>query len=324
MEAVARVLAWIDEHKAYLFLMTAVAAGVVALSAALNVWGLVELEKLVYAVSAAPFFVGLADAGGRAAERFGVVAERWRVDENVKQKIEEVINEVLNAPQKRERPFSKLTNLKNLPPPLAELRKALMNVKDEVKKDVAVVAALVLYKALINNAGVYGEWAELYRWARGLVERQEFTVSAGDIERLREAQKRLEEVAEEVMEELNGVLVLYSQSGFYKERPDLLNKLKQLLEVDLGETEELAKARGDELSKFRDVNVGTKVYAALLSVAKGGMYGHVVTLLMGEGALADVVMSTPRGAYEKARDIANARGETVDPSYSSRRGRSVG
>ncbi len=36
VEAVTRVLAWVDEHKAYLFLMAAVAAGAVALSAALN------------------------------------------------------------------------------------------------------------------------------------------------------------------------------------------------------------------------------------------------------------------------------------------------
>ncbi len=55
VEAVARVLAWIDEHKAYLFLMAAVAAGVVALSAALNLWGLVEMEKLAYAASLTPF-----------------------------------------------------------------------------------------------------------------------------------------------------------------------------------------------------------------------------------------------------------------------------
>jgi tetratricopeptide (TPR) repeat protein len=45
VEAVTQMLAWIDEHKAYLFLMTAVAAGAVALSVALNLWGLVELEK---------------------------------------------------------------------------------------------------------------------------------------------------------------------------------------------------------------------------------------------------------------------------------------
>jgi hypothetical protein len=51
VEAATRVLAWIDEHKAYLFLM---AAGVVVLGVVLNLWGLVELEKLAYATSA-PF-----------------------------------------------------------------------------------------------------------------------------------------------------------------------------------------------------------------------------------------------------------------------------
>jgi len=55
VEAVTRVLAWVDEHKAYLFLMAAVAAGVIALGVALNLWGLVELEKLAYAASLTPF-----------------------------------------------------------------------------------------------------------------------------------------------------------------------------------------------------------------------------------------------------------------------------
>jgi hypothetical protein len=64
VEAVARALAWIDEHRAYLFLMAAVATGVVALSVALDVWGLVELEKLAYAASAP--FVG---AGVKVDER---------------------------------------------------------------------------------------------------------------------------------------------------------------------------------------------------------------------------------------------------------------
>jgi len=315
VEAVMRVLAWVDEHKAYLFLMAAVAAGVIALATALNMWGMIELEKLAYAASA-PFVAGLADAGGRAAERFRVVADRWRVDENEKQKIKEVINEVINAPQKRERPFSKLTSLENLPKPLVELRKALKHVKDEAEKDAAVVAALVLYKTLINNAEAYREWAGWYEWARGLVDKQEFTVTAGDIKRLRKAQKRLEDVAGRVLEELNRVLVLYSQSDFYKERPDLLNKLKQLLEVDLGMAEELAKARSKELSKYSDVNMGTKAHAALLSVAKGGLYGHAAMLLAGEGALADVVLSAPEGAYDKAKDVAKKRSEAVDPSRS--------
>ena len=55
VEAVARVLAWVDEHKAYLFLMAAVAAGVVALNIALNLWGMIELDKLAYAASLTPF-----------------------------------------------------------------------------------------------------------------------------------------------------------------------------------------------------------------------------------------------------------------------------
>jgi DNA-binding Lrp family transcriptional regulator len=219
--------------------------------------------------------------------------------------------------------------LKNLPKPLVELRKALKDAVDkakidEVVQDAAVVATLVLYKTLVKKAWVYGEWAEVYKWARGLVGREEFTVAAGDIERLRGSQRRLEEVAEEVRRELNRVLVLYSQSDFYKERPDLLNKLKQLLEVDLGEAEELAEARHGELSKYSDANMGTKAYAALLSAARGGIYGHAATLLMGEGTLADIMLLTPKGAYKKADRIANVRGETVDPSYSSRRGRSVG
>jgi hypothetical protein len=54
VEAVARALAWVDKHRAYLFLMAA-AAGVIALGVALNIWGLIELEKLAYAASLTPF-----------------------------------------------------------------------------------------------------------------------------------------------------------------------------------------------------------------------------------------------------------------------------
>ena len=310
VEAVTRVLTWVDEHKAYLFLTAAAAAGAVALSVALNLRGLVELEKLAYAVSV-PFVAGLADTGGRAAERFGVVAERWRVDDNEKQKIEEVINEVINAPLKGERPFSKLTRLENLPKPLVELRRALKDVKDEVVQDAAVVAALVLYKTLINNAGAYREWAELYKWARGLVEEQEFTVAAGKIRELREAHNRMEGVAGRVLEELNSVLALYASHS-----RDLYEKLRPHLEVDFSLAEELAEAREKELSKYSNANMGTKAYAALLSIARGGIYGHAAMLLIEEGSLADIVLLTPIGAYDKAKDVAKERGESVDPSRS--------
>jgi hypothetical protein len=159
VEAVTLMLAWVDEHKAYLFLMIAVAAGIIALSVALNLWGLVEMEKLAHAASAAPFVAGLVDTGGKAAERFGALAEgyeRWKMEEKV-------ISEIINAPLNGERPFSKLTSLENLPKPLVELRRALKDVKDEAEKDAAVVTALVLYKTLVKNAGAYREWAGWYK-----------------------------------------------------------------------------------------------------------------------------------------------------------------
>jgi hypothetical protein len=196
--------------------MAAMAAGVVALSAALNMWGLVEMEKLAYAASA-PFVAGLADVGEKTAERIKTLGERherWRVDENA-------IDEVLKASLRGERPYVAFLKLagsrRDLPKPLAELRKALVEVEDEVERDAAVAAALVLYKTLVKNAGAYREWAELYHWAGGLVKEREFAVKAEEVRRLHEAQRRLEEAAEEVRRELNSVLTLYSQSGFYKE-----------------------------------------------------------------------------------------------------------
>jgi PaRep2b protein. len=310
VEAVARVLAWVDEHKAYLFLMAAVSAGIMALSVALDMWGLVELEKLAHAAVGAPFVAGLADAGGKAAERFRAVAERyerWKIEEKV-------ISEIINAPLNKEKPFSKLTSLENLPPPLVELREALKRAEDkakidEVEKDAAVVAALVLYKTLVKNAEAYREWAGWYEWARRLVEEQEFAVAAEEVKRLREAQKRLEEVAEQVRRELNAVLALYALHS-----RELYEKLRPHLEVDFGLAEELAEARHGELSKYSNANIGTKAYAALLSIARGGIYGHAATLFMVEGALADVLLLTPKSAYEKAWKIAKGRGEAVDPS----------
>ncbi len=68
------MLAWVDEHKAYPYLMATVAAGVIALGVALNLWGLVELEKLAYAASAAPF----AAAGVKVDERVAEVV--WLVE----------------------------------------------------------------------------------------------------------------------------------------------------------------------------------------------------------------------------------------------------
>ena len=87
---------------------------------------------------------------------------------------ENVINEVINAPLNKERPYKALLRLAdspNLPPPLVKLKEALEHVQDEVVQDAAVVAALVLYKTLVKNAWVYGKWVRCINgrgaWSRG-------------------------------------------------------------------------------------------------------------------------------------------------------------
>ncbi len=65
VEAVAQVLALVEEHKAYLFLIAAVATGVVVLSIALNLCGAIELEKLAYAAVGVSFVA----AGVKVDER---------------------------------------------------------------------------------------------------------------------------------------------------------------------------------------------------------------------------------------------------------------
>jgi hypothetical protein len=106
-----------------------------------------------------------------------------------------------------------------------------------------------------------------------------------------------------VRRELNSALTLYAERN-----RDLYEKLRPHLEVDLGTAEELAEARSKELSKYSDASMGTKAYVALLSVARGGIYGHAAMLLAGKGALADLVLSAPATAYNRAHSRRGAAG----------------
>jgi hypothetical protein len=62
------------------------------------------------------------------------------------------------------------------------------------------------------------------------------------------------------------VLALYASHS-----RDLYERLRPHLEVDVKRAEELAEARRNELSKYSNAYMGTKAYAALLSVAKDGI-----------------------------------------------------
>jgi len=136
-EAVTQVLAWIDEHKAYLFLMAAAAAKAVALSAALNMWGLVEMEKLAHFAMGTPPFVS------------GGVGEYSR---------EEVFNILKNGPDPYEK-FKEMAGDANagkakLPQPWESLRKLIILRRSELdeKKEKALFYAVL---ALEEAFGVY-------------------------------------------------------------------------------------------------------------------------------------------------------------------------
>jgi tetratricopeptide (TPR) repeat protein len=165
VEAVTRVLAWIDEHKAYLFLMAA-AAGVVALSAALDMWGLVELEKLAYAASLSPFI----PAGVREYSReevFNILKNNPDPYEKFKEMARNANAEKAKLPQ----PWESLKKL-ILPKPSEESR--LMKGKtyselDEGKKKALFYAVLALEEAFGVYRPVLRETAEGLgrRWRRG-------------------------------------------------------------------------------------------------------------------------------------------------------------
>ncbi len=148
VEAVARVLAWVDEHRAYLFLMAAAAAGTVALAAALNMWDLVELERLAYAASLTPFVPAGVKEYSRE-EVFKVLREA----PDPYEKFREIAKAAIAKNEKLAEPWESLRVL-IMPKPSEERR--LMKSKtyrelDERKKKALFYAVLALEEAF----GVY-------------------------------------------------------------------------------------------------------------------------------------------------------------------------
>ncbi len=166
-EAVARVLAWVDEHKAYLFLMVAVSAGAVALSIALNLWGLVELDKLAYVASLTPFI----PAGVKEHLREETL-RILREAPDPYERFKEVAKAAIAKNEKLDEPWESLRVL-IMPKPSEEKR--LMKGKaysklDERKKKALFYAALALEEAFGVYRPVLREVAEGLREAVKKVE----------------------------------------------------------------------------------------------------------------------------------------------------------
>jgi len=296
VEAVARVLAWVDEHKAYLFLMAAVAAGVIALSAALNMWGMIELDKLTYATSLTPFI----PAGVKEYSR------------------EEALRILREAPDPYEK-FKEVAKVANagrvkLAEPWESLRVLIGKAHrelDEGKKKALFYATL----ALEETFGVYK--SALRKVAEGLreaVQRVEVgeepfknVVYAADLKQIKQLAEEEGKAFEEALRVLRVRLNEYA----------VKHGLRDLLDVNEGVARELAEAKAHELSEFKDVNFGVKAYAALIAYRERALgrrvaFGIAAGYWLEVGGSAWLLYYKPSTAYEKAERAGVERPVTVD------------
>ncbi len=260
VEAVARVLAWIDEHKAYLFLMAAVAARIIALSVALNLWGMIELERLAYAASFTPFVPTGVKEYSRE-EVFKMLKEA----SDPYEKFKKIAREANSGKVKLAEPWESLRVL-ILPKKSEEER--LMHGwaaelyskyrEDENYKGALFYAFLALEEAFSDYRTALGEYAKGLREAvqKRKVGEEPFekVVYVADL-------GQLKQLAEEEEEAFGDALrILREKLNEYAHRYGVGD-----LNVEEGKARGLAEAEDRELSKFTEVNFGTKAYAALIA-----------------------------------------------------------
>jgi len=313
VEAVTRVLAWVDEHKAYLFLMAAVAAGVIALSAALDMWGLVELEKLAYAASLTPFV----PAGVKEYSR------------------EEVFNILKNDPDPYEK-FKKMARNANagkakLPQPWESLRVLILPKpseekelmwgwgaelyskyrKDENYRRALFYVVLALEEAFGVYRSVLREVAEVRGKAvqRGEVGEEPFkrVMYVLDLGRLTQLAEKEEAAFEEALSALRKRLNEYA----------VKYGLRDLLDVKEDVARGLAEAKAPELSELNDVSFGVKALAALIAyreyaLGRRGVFGAAAWHWLEVGGSAWLFYYPPNTAYLKAERAKVEKPVTVE------------
>jgi len=307
VEAVTRVLSWVDEHKAYLFLMAA-AAGVIALSVALNLWGMIELEKLAYAASLTPFIPAGVKEYSRE-EVFNILKN----DPDPYEKFKEIAKAAIAKNEELPQPWESLRVL-IMPKPSEEKR--LMMGKtysklDEGKKKALFYAVLALEKAF----GVYrsalrgyaeegGKAVEKREVGEGPFKRVVYVADLGQIKQLAEKEdKAFEETLKILRVRLNEYAVKYS--------------LEDLLDVNEDVARRLAEAGYWKLSKFSGVNFGVKALATLIAyreyaLGRRGVFGVAAWYWLEVGGSAWLLYYTPRTAYDNAKRAEVERPAAVE------------
>jgi hypothetical protein len=308
VEAVTRVLAWVDEHKAYLFLMAAVAAGAVALSAALNIWGLVELDKLAYAASLTPFVAAGVEKYSRE-EVFNILKN----DPDPYKKFKEVAKVANAGKVKLAEPWE---SLRVLIMPKSSEEKRLMKGKayrelDEGKKKALFYATLALEEAFAVYRSVLRETAERLREVVQRVEVGEepfkkvvYMADLGLLTQLAEKEdKAFEDASKILRKRLNEYAVKYG--------------LRDFLDVEEGAARGLAEAEHKQFSRYSGANFGTKALAALMAyrehaLGRRGVFGAAAWYWLEVGGSAWLLYYAPSAAHSEAERAKVKRPVAVD------------
>jgi hypothetical protein len=310
VEAVTKVLAWIDEHKAYLFLMAAVTAGVVALSAALNMWGLVELERLAYAASLTPFI----PAGVKEYSREEVF-KILREAPDPYEKFREVAKAANAGGVKLAEPWESLRVL-IMPKPSEEKRlmsglgaELYSKYRDDENyghalfyATLALEEAFGVYRSALKEAAAK-KAVEKREVGEGSFKRVVYMADLGLLKRLAEEEADFENALNTLRKRLNEYAVKYG--------------LRDLLNVNEDMTRRLAEAKQPELSKFNDVSFGVKAYAALIAyreyaLGRRGVFGVAAWYWLEVGGSAWLFYYAPSTAYKEAEKAGVVRPVAVE------------
>ena len=294
VEAVARVLAWVDEHKAYLFLKAAVAAGVVALATALNMWGLVELEKLAYAASLTPFIPAGVKEYSRE-EAFKMLKEA----SDPYEKFLEIVREAGAGGVKLAEPWESL--------------RVLIDERglDEKRKKALFYATLALEEVFRTCGqlveGVMKEVRDVLKVERVSTVFGELEKYVVDVVRLRDL-VREEEAFQKALETLKKRLLEYATK-----HPEL----RELLKVDELRARELVEAGYNSLSEYSDASFGIKAYAALLAYRELAFgvktaYGVAAGYWLEESKAPWLLYYAPKTAYSRAERTGGGGITTID------------
>jgi hypothetical protein len=273
----------------------------------------VELEKLAYAASLAPFV----PAGVRESSREEVIKMLKAPDPY--EKFKEIAEVAIAKNEKLAEPWESLRVL--IMPKKSEEKRLMRGrdaeqyskyLKDEKYKRALFYAVLALeevfrpYRQVVE--GLMKEMRNVLKVEKVSTVFGERTAYTVDVVRLRDLVREEEETFQKALKTLRTMLLEYSAR--YPE-------LRELLKIDELRARELAEANAKTFTEYGDVSFGVKVYAALLAYREfmfgfKTAYGVVAKHWLEEGKAPWLLYYAPKTAYSRAERTGGGGIMTVE------------